>query len=60
MFRQINTMGLLGVSLVTIQVLGLSDSWAVALAPFWGPPLFSFVWGVGRRITRRWQEARQQ
>ena len=32
MFKGINTMGLLGVSLVTIQVLGLTDSWTIATA----------------------------
>jgi len=53
MFKEINTMGLLGVSLVTIQVLGLTDSWAIATAPFWGPPLFVLVWTRLRKPSRR-------
>lgn len=52
MLRPLTPMGLLGVSLVTIQMLGLTDSWAAATAPFWGPPLFSLVWRTGKRVVR--------
>lgn len=52
MFKEINTIGLLGVALIVLKILGYLDSWAAATAPFWGPIVLSLVWRAVRSLTK--------